>query len=704
MTRFKLSLFLFFIFVGLNSAFKICRAQAGEWIWIKGDSVPNTNGNYGIMGVPSLSNEPAPRYACASWTDTAGNFWVYSGNSLKNLANGQNDMWRFDPQTLMWTWMNGSPDGTTQPWSGNIGAYDSLYTPGSLNYGMFTWVTPDNHLWLYGGFLLSAQAASAALWQYDPAINQWAFMGNFGSSNNNGPVYGTMGVGDSTTIPGARQESNCAWTDSSGNLWLFGGQGSYGQDALGDMWEYNVSTGIWTWMGGSSEANSAGKYGIIGQSSDTIYPAARWTNLFWKDNTGDFWVAGGTQYAVNEMYQDIWKFDPKTLQWTWVKGSDSPDTAMIGSNCTPDTLDKEGGRYENRAVWKICDDLIINYEGYRDCVNQSEEVNDLWAYQVSRNEWIKINTWPSFPGLYGTQGTGTAGTFPVTRSGAAGFKDKDNNLWMFGGLGYNLQGEGGFYYNDLWKYVLDTACVGSLSCSRSCNLAPPVINANDSIFCANDSTWVCAPTGFTYYQWNAGVTGTGNCIEAKQAGDYYVNVTDSNGCSAESNHLSISVYPVPSVSIIQQGDTLSSYGAVDYQWYYNNNLIQNATRPLYIANQPGSYTLQITDTNGCTETSQPVEVVATGINNLEKDASVMLYPNPCSVASLPAGQVGVHLLVGNELIGSELEIYDNESRLVFQSAIRHPKSEIALTGLPSGVYYLRISSANASIVRKLVKL
>lgn len=90
-------------------------------------------------------------------------------------------------------------------------------------------------------------------------------------------------------------------------------------------------------------------------------------------------------------------------------------------------------------------------------------------------------------------------------------------------------------------------------------------------------------------------------------------------------------------------------------------------------------------------------LVVTGIEELTEDASVLLYPNPSSVAS-------VQLAVGSELIGSRLEVYDDEGRLVFQSAIRNPKSQITVAGLPSGVYFLRISSANVSIVRKLVKI
>jgi len=39
-------------------------------------------------------------------------------------------------------------------------------------------------------------------------------------------------------------------------LWLFGGSDSSG--VFGDLWNYNLSTFSWTWVGGSSSLNSAG--------------------------------------------------------------------------------------------------------------------------------------------------------------------------------------------------------------------------------------------------------------------------------------------------------------------------------------------------------------------------------------------------------------------------------------------------------------
>lgn len=224
------------------------------------------------------------------------------------------------------------------------------------------------------------------------------------------------------------------------------------------------------------------------------------------------------------------------------------------------------------------------------------------------------------------------------------------------------------------------------------SLGPVMLQAHPTTICADDSTLVCAPNIYPSYQWNVG--GNGNCVEAKAAGDYYVTVTDSHGCTVQSNPLAIAVYPVPSVSVVIEGDTLSSYGAVTYQWILNGTPIPGATSTVWIAQQAGLYSLEITDSNGCSETSQ--QFVVTGIDEVGENP-VLLYPNPNSAGN-------VRLSAGSELMGSMLELFDEEGQIVFQSEIRSPQSEITTEGLPSGVYYLRISSPNVTITKKLVRL
>ena len=123
-------------------------------------------------------------------------------------------------------------------------------TPGSREIAA-TWTDSSGNLWLFGGDGRNADSSSDYLlndlWKFIPAQNEWAWMGGsalLGSNYNmQSGVYGTLGIFNSANIPGAR--GAFTWTDSNGNLWLFGG---LGRDAngnhgfLNDLWEFIPST------------------------------------------------------------------------------------------------------------------------------------------------------------------------------------------------------------------------------------------------------------------------------------------------------------------------------------------------------------------------------------------------------------------------------------------------------------------------------
>jgi hypothetical protein len=96
--------------------------------------------------------------------------------------------------------------------------------------------------------------ADYTIWQAS-ATEDWAWMG--GTQTPQLAVYGTLGTPALGNMPSNR-DSATTWTDSSGNLWLFGGNGfdSAGKPGyMNDFWEYNSSTNAWAWMGGISTLN-----------------------------------------------------------------------------------------------------------------------------------------------------------------------------------------------------------------------------------------------------------------------------------------------------------------------------------------------------------------------------------------------------------------------------------------------------------------
>lgn len=221
----------------------------------------------------------------------------------------------------------------------------------------------------------------------------------------------------------------------------------------------------------------------------------------------------------------------------------------------------------------------------------------------------------------------------------------------------------------------------------------PAITASPTEICANDSSHLCVSSTYPHYTWNTVIQGypqdTTQCIYTNQAGNYYVTATDANGCSAQSNSVAIAVYPVPSVAIIKNGDTLSSYGENAYQWFRNDTLIPNATSYMYVATQPGEYEVQITDSNGCTALSSSV---ATAVQDLTNNTGFEIYPNPASTNS-------IQLRITAECVGCDIQIIDAIGRIVYESEVTGSTQFIDISKLAKGTYLIKIADGVKQFVR-----
>src|SRR5262245_43942095 len=117
-----MKIFLLFITLFTLQIF-FCKAQSGQWIWMKGDSTPTATGYYGTIGVEDALNNPPGLYEPAGWTDKQGNFWMFGGFNYTTL-NYNSALWKFDPSTGNWTWMNGSSSSNQSGTYGTQGIPD----------------------------------------------------------------------------------------------------------------------------------------------------------------------------------------------------------------------------------------------------------------------------------------------------------------------------------------------------------------------------------------------------------------------------------------------------------------------------------------------------------------------------------------------------------------------------------------------------
>ena len=73
-------------------------------------------------------------------------------------------------------------------------------------------------------------------------------------------------------------------------------------------------------------------------------------------------------------------------------------------------------------------------------------MNDLWKYSISNNSWTWIsgNNTINQNGIYGIQGISSSNNIPGSRDSSISWIDSlNNNLWLFGGNGYDSIGNHG---------------------------------------------------------------------------------------------------------------------------------------------------------------------------------------------------------------------------------------------------------------------
>ena len=361
-------------------------------------------------------------------------------HNYNNLGNNNT------PSSNDFTWISGSDSAEQVGVYGTQGTADAINTPGARQYAL-SWTDDNGNIWLFGGYGLDAGGTASGylndLWRFDGS--DWTWIAGSNAINQPG-TYGTQGAADMANIPGGRSKA-VGWIDANGNLWLFGGIGydSSGSSVaeLNDLWQYDITNKTWTWVSGSKLNSASGCYSSA--ACTPVQPGSRERATGWIDSNGTFlWLFGGSGKDANGtsgFLNDFWKFDIANSTWTWAGGSDT-----VNQNGSYSAAAMPGGR-EGATGWVDADGYLWLFGGYGlDRNGTTGNLNDLWQYTTA---W----TWSG----NGDQTVNAAGKYssplfvPGARNGATGWTDSDGNLWLFGGLGYDVGGNQG-HLGDVWMF------------------------------------------------------------------------------------------------------------------------------------------------------------------------------------------------------------------------------------------------------------
>ena len=209
-----------------------------------------------------------------------------------------------------------------------------------------------------------------------------------------------------------------------------------------------------------------------------------------------------------------------------------------------------------------------------------------------------------------------------------------------------------------------------------------IVNANYEIW---DTTAICSGDsimiGSTFYS---------------DAGTYYDSMQTVEGCdSILVTELKVNALPVPVIT--QSGNDLSSSSAVSYQWYSSDTVLAGETSQTYTATFSGSYSVMVTDFNGCSGSSDTLEVTITALEEFAVLPILRIFPNPMEDQAIVDfdrsvfnGPYTIHVynLLGKKLLEVSMT---SESEVIIQR-----------NDLAPGIYFIELAGKSRTLVGKFL--
>ncbi len=184
---------------------------------------------------------------------------------------------------------------------------------------------------------------------------------------------------------------------------------------------------------------------------------------------------------------------------------------------------------------------------------------------------------------------------------------------------------------------------------------------------------------------------------------YTCTITDALTADVITDQMTLIVNPVPETpEIYQIGENLVSSAEFGNQWYDDEGMIPGATGQIYSPSVTGNYYTIVTNEFGCaSEMSNVIYFQPTFIDELVRDGSFRIYPNPAKdivTIDFIADNTSEVTITLHNAFGQKLHeiAHENQNRGDVNSV------SFDMSTLQGGVYYFRLQNENQTVTRKII--
>ena len=253
--------------------------------------------------------------------------------------------------------------------------------------------------------------------------------------------------------------------------------------------------------------------------------------------------------------------------------------------------------------------------------------------------------------------------------------------------------------------ISDSNCTDTLIKSFNVYAKPSAgFTVNNSIQCFNTNNFVFTDTtkniaiGYKMF-WNFGDSTIDSISPIHKSysdiGFYNIalKVFDNNNCSDSVNKtVSVLVSPEKPIVSTLSRTLLESTKAGKYSWILNNMIYEDSGTQQLNIKLNGSYRVKITNSYGCSNTSDSVEI--TNVEYNAKNGNIYVYPNPAS----DKFYIDFNGMQGNK----DIQLYNLSGQLVGEFSSSDLTFSIELESYTKGMYMLKINSNAGLFIKKIL--